>query len=226
MRLKKSWLWPLAASIVLSLAVPLALGGLGQFKLIDRLSWWAALLFTLLMVVSWWFNSWRIRMLLRVGGYRVSWREAVLTTASGRICRGLPLQGEWACPPRYLPVSPPGNRGPRGRRPGGPHRDDRSGILCHGDAPGRSHPVVRGRGQTRYSAPGGGGHACGAGGRGDCLGPLGRHYRRICIGVGRQMARCPGWPATVTAWPGPRSSVSDACASYRTCHGPSTWPSF
>jgi hypothetical protein len=68
MRLNKSWLWLLAASVGLSLAVPLALGGLGQLKLLDRFSWRAALIFTLLMVVSWWFNSWRIRMLMRVGG--------------------------------------------------------------------------------------------------------------------------------------------------------------
>jgi hypothetical protein len=66
MRLKKSWLWLLATSLGLSLALPLALGGLGQFKLLDRFSWWAALLFALMMVVSWLFNSWRIRMLMRV----------------------------------------------------------------------------------------------------------------------------------------------------------------
>src|SRR4030065_613691 len=88
MRLKKSWLWLLAASIGLSLALPLALGGLGQFKPLDRLSWWAALLFTLLMLMSWWFNSWRIRMLMWVGGRRMSWREGVLTTASAEFAGG------------------------------------------------------------------------------------------------------------------------------------------
>ena len=39
-------------------------------------------------------------------------------------------------------------------------------------------------------------------------------------------ARCPGWPGTVTAWPGPRSSLCGACVSYRKCPGPSMWPSF
>src|SRR4030042_4004707 len=101
MRLKKSWLWLLAASIVLSLAVPLALGGFGQFKLLDRLPWWAALLFTLLMVVSWWFNSWRIRMLMRVGGRRMSWREAVLTTASAEFA-GVTTPGGVGMPATYI----------------------------------------------------------------------------------------------------------------------------
>jgi uncharacterized membrane protein YbhN (UPF0104 family) len=101
MRLKKSWLWLLAASIGLSLALPLALGGLGQFKLLDRLSWWAALLFTLLMVVSWLFNSWRIRMLMRVGGRRVSWREAVLTTASAEFA-GVTTPGGVGMPATYI----------------------------------------------------------------------------------------------------------------------------
>ena len=101
MRLKKSWLWLLAASIGLSLAVPLALGGLGQFKLLDRLSWWAALLFALLMVVSWLFNSGRIRMLMQVGGRRMSWREAVLTTASAEFA-GVTTPGGVGMPATYI----------------------------------------------------------------------------------------------------------------------------
>jgi uncharacterized protein (TIRG00374 family) len=101
MRLKKSWFWLLAASISLSLAVPLALGGLGQFKLLDRFSWWAALLFALLMVVSWLFNSWRIRMLIRISGRRVSWREAVLTTASAEFA-GVTTPGGVGMPATYI----------------------------------------------------------------------------------------------------------------------------
>jgi uncharacterized protein (TIRG00374 family) len=101
MHLKKSWVWLLAASIGLSLVVPLALGGLGQFKLLDRFSWWAAILFTLLMLVSWLFNSWRIRMLLRVGGHRMSWREAVLTTASAEFA-GVATPGGVGMPATYI----------------------------------------------------------------------------------------------------------------------------
>src|SRR4030042_776996 len=101
MRLKKSWLWLLAASIGLSLALPLALGGLGQFKLLDRLSWWAALLFTLLMLVSWLFNSWCLRMLMRVGGRRVRWGEAVLTTASAEFA-GVTTPGGVGMPATYI----------------------------------------------------------------------------------------------------------------------------
>ncbi len=101
MRLKKSWLWLLAASIVLSLTLPLALGGLGQFKLVNRFSWWAAPLFALLMLVSWVFNSWRIRMLMRVGGRRVSWREAVMTTASAEFA-GVTTPGGVGMPATYI----------------------------------------------------------------------------------------------------------------------------
>jgi len=101
MRLKKSWIWLLAASIGLSLAMPLALGGLGQFKLLDRFSWWVALLFTLLMVVSWWFNSWRIRLLMGVSGRRLSWREAVLTTASAEFA-GAATPGGVGMPATYI----------------------------------------------------------------------------------------------------------------------------
>jgi uncharacterized protein (TIRG00374 family) len=99
--LKKSWLWLLAASIGLSLAVPLALGGLGQFKLMEHLSWWAAILFALMMVVSWLFNSWRIRMLMRIGGRRMSWHEAVLTTASAEFA-GVTTPGGVGMPATYI----------------------------------------------------------------------------------------------------------------------------
>ena len=101
MRLKKSWLWLLAASIGFSLAMPLALGGLGQFKLLDRFSWWAALFFMLLMVVSWLFNSWRIRMLMGVGGRWLGWREAVLTTASAEFA-GVTTPGGVGMPATYI----------------------------------------------------------------------------------------------------------------------------
>ncbi len=101
MRLKKSWLWLLAASLGLSLALPLALGGLGQFKLLDRLSWWAALLFALLMLVSWWFNAWRIRMLMGVGGRRMRWREAAFTTAAAEFA-GVTTPGGVGMPATYI----------------------------------------------------------------------------------------------------------------------------
>lgn len=190
MRLKKSWLWLLAASIVLSLAVPLALGGLGQFKLIDRLSWWAALLFTLLMVVSWGFNSWRIRMLVRVGGHRLDWREAVLTTASAEFA-GVTTPGGVGMPATYIFLF-------HRLGIGVPEAVGLEGLIIMTDLvfyvtvmplaalillfeagakPDILHLVavvmlvVLGAAAIVWN--------------------LGRHYRRICIGIGRQMGKVP-----------------------------------
>ena len=53
MSTRKKWLLLLLASLGLSLVVPLALGGLSQFRLLQRLSWGAFLLLTLLQVISW-----------------------------------------------------------------------------------------------------------------------------------------------------------------------------
>jgi uncharacterized protein (TIRG00374 family) len=82
LRLKKSWVWLLLASILLSLAVPLALGGIQQFKLLHRLSWWAAIALAMLAFISWGFNSLRIQMLMSALGQSISFRTAVLTTIS------------------------------------------------------------------------------------------------------------------------------------------------
>jgi uncharacterized protein (TIRG00374 family) len=80
--LKKSWLVLLVASIALSLAIPFFLGGLRQFELLHRLPWWAAILFFLLMVMSWAFNALRTRFLMKATGRYVSFSEAALTTIS------------------------------------------------------------------------------------------------------------------------------------------------
>jgi uncharacterized membrane protein YbhN (UPF0104 family) len=212
MRLKKSWLWLLAASLGLSLALPLALGGLGQFKLLDRLSWWAVLLFALLMVVSWWFNSWRIRLLMRVGGRRMSWREAILTTASAEFA-GVATPGGVGMPATYIFLF---------HRLGVavPEAVGLEGLIVVTDLvfyvtvmplaalillfevgakPDVLHLVavvilvVAGAAAVVYN--------------------LARHYRRISNGIGRLMGKGPGWPGTVTAWPGPRSSALVPCAS-------------
>ncbi len=82
MRIKKSWLVLLLVSICISLAIPLLVGGLGQFRLLRRLSWWAAALFTGLAVASWVFNALRTRFLLKVSGRSVLLSEAVWVTIS------------------------------------------------------------------------------------------------------------------------------------------------
>ena len=81
-RLKKSWVWLLVASILLSLAVPLALGGFKQFELLHRLSRWAAIVLTMLALISWAFNSLRTQMLMAALGQSISFRKAALVTIS------------------------------------------------------------------------------------------------------------------------------------------------
>ena len=188
LRLKKSWLWLLAASIGLSLAVPLALGGLGQFKLLDRFSWWAVILFTLLMVVSWWFNSWRIRMLLRVGGHWVSWREAVLTTASAEFA-GVTTPGGVGMPATYIFLF-------HGLGVGVPQAVGLEGLIVVTDLvfyvtvmplaalillfeAGAQSNVLHLVAVIMLLVVG----------AAAVLWIIGRYYRRICIGIGRQMGK-------------------------------------
>lgn len=80
MATKKKWLLLLLVSIGLSLAVPMALGGLSQFKLLNRLSVGAILLLTLLKLISWVFNALRAQFLLAFMGRLVGFREAALIT--------------------------------------------------------------------------------------------------------------------------------------------------
>ena len=225
MRLKKSWLWLLAASIGLSLALPLALGGWGQFQLLGRLSWWAALLFALLMVVSWWFNSWRIRMLLRVGGQRMSWREAVLTTSSAEFA-GVATPGGVGMPATYiflfhrLGVGVPAAAGLEGlivvtdlvfyvtvMRPA-------ASSCCSRPAPNLMCCTWWRWSCRRCSEPRRSSGASGATIAGICIPPWPPDGQGVPAGLG-----------TVTAWAGPRSNLFGPCASYRKCHGPSIWPS-
>jgi uncharacterized protein (TIRG00374 family) len=80
-RLNK-YLLLLVASICLSLAVPLALGGLKQFNLLQRLPWTAALLLTLLVCASWAFNATRLKLLLSGMGMSLGVRDSALITMS------------------------------------------------------------------------------------------------------------------------------------------------
>jgi uncharacterized protein (TIRG00374 family) len=77
---KKSWAWLLIVSVVLSLAVPFILGGFSQFKQLNKLPWWAALLLTLLALISWAFNALRTQMLMGAMDEKISFRKAALTT--------------------------------------------------------------------------------------------------------------------------------------------------
>lgn len=80
--LKSSWLWLLIASVLLSLAVPIILGGLKEFEELRRLTWWATILLTALALISWGFNSLRTKLLLWALDQKISFLEAALTTIS------------------------------------------------------------------------------------------------------------------------------------------------
>jgi len=77
-RLKKSHLLLLTVSITLTLAVPLFIGGLGQFRLLARLSWTSATALAIIILVSWAFNTLRLRLLLRAMGRRIGFGEGTL----------------------------------------------------------------------------------------------------------------------------------------------------
>jgi uncharacterized protein (TIRG00374 family) len=100
MAIKKKWLLLLLASVLLSLAAPLALGGLSQFKLLERLSWGFALLLALMMVISWAFDTLRTQFLMGLMGWRVGFREAALTTMSAEFA-GVATPGGVGLIPTY-----------------------------------------------------------------------------------------------------------------------------
>jgi len=77
---RKKWLLLLLFSLVLSLAAPLALGGLSQFRLLHQLSLGAILLLISLKLVSWTFNALRAQFLLGFMGREVGFREAASLT--------------------------------------------------------------------------------------------------------------------------------------------------
>ncbi len=79
---RKKWLLLLLASLGLSLAAPLVLGGLAQFRLLHRLTIGAILLLIFLKIVSWAFNALRAQLLLSFAGREVGFRDAALITIS------------------------------------------------------------------------------------------------------------------------------------------------
>ncbi len=78
--IKREWLLLLLVSLGLSLAVPLALGGLSQFRLMSSLSVGAILLLIWLKLISWAFNALRAQFLLGFMGTEVGFGEAGLIT--------------------------------------------------------------------------------------------------------------------------------------------------
>jgi glycosyltransferase 2 family protein len=79
---RRKWLLLLLASLFLSLAVPLTLGGLSQFRLLHRLSIAFILLLIFLKLISWVFNALRIKILVGAAGQEIGLGEAALTTIS------------------------------------------------------------------------------------------------------------------------------------------------
>ena len=146
MATKKNWLLLLLASLGLSLAVPLALGGLSQFRLLHRLSVGVILLLILLKLISWAFNALRIQILGGFHGKGGGFGEAALTTISAEFA-GVTTPGGVGMAATYAflfnsPRAQPGE----GRRGGGPHHGDGPGRLRHPHARRRYPPVVPGVG--------------------------------------------------------------------------------
>ena len=83
MRMKKSYMFLLTVSILLTLAVPLILGGVEQFSLLDRISWDIALIVLLIISVSWIFNALRLRLLLGAMDRPVDLGEGALISIAG-----------------------------------------------------------------------------------------------------------------------------------------------
>ena len=83
MRMKKSFMFLLTASILLMLAVPLIFGGFDQFRLLNRISWEVALTVILIIAVSWTFNALRLRFLLGIMDRPINMGEGAMITIAG-----------------------------------------------------------------------------------------------------------------------------------------------
>ena len=100
MAMKKSWLWLLIGSLCLSLAVPVLIGGVGQFKLLTRLSWGAVAIFVVLVLASWGFNALRTQMLMEASGRRIHFPDALMVTISAEFA-GVTTPGSVGMPATY-----------------------------------------------------------------------------------------------------------------------------
>lgn len=74
--LKKSYLLLLAVSVLLSLTIPVLVGGFGQFRLLQRMPWWSPLPLLLLVFISWGFNAERLCLLVRAMGQEVGFLDS------------------------------------------------------------------------------------------------------------------------------------------------------
>jgi len=72
----------LAISIVFTLAVPLVLGGLNQFQLLGRLSKIIMTGLAGMIIVSWFFNAVRLKLLMRAMDRRIGFFEGAVMTIS------------------------------------------------------------------------------------------------------------------------------------------------
>ncbi len=78
MRIKKRYLLLLLSSILLTLAVPLWLSGWKGFGMMSRLPWWVAILLALMMLISWGFNTLRVRHLANTLDVKIAPGECAL----------------------------------------------------------------------------------------------------------------------------------------------------
>jgi uncharacterized protein (TIRG00374 family) len=90
--LRKRWPILLAVSLCLSLMVPILFGGLGQFKLLRHLHWWAAVIFILMICFSWLSNANRLRLITGAMGKHLPLWEGMPMTAAAEFA-GLATPG-------------------------------------------------------------------------------------------------------------------------------------
>lgn len=78
MSIKKRFLILLLASILLTLVVPFWLSGWQGFGIMSRLPWWVAILLALMMLISWGFNTLRVRHLAATLDVKIAPGEGAL----------------------------------------------------------------------------------------------------------------------------------------------------